>query len=293
MDVVNTREQEPLAMANAEGNERPSTCAIILTFNRLSNLKHCIATLAKQTWRPDCVLVVDNHGSDGTYEYIKPITEGDPSLTILRTSENLGSAGGFAEGMTWAVKNGYDYLWMMDDDCEPDESCLEIQLLEQANCTRQIVFPTSINQLGKSRNNPAWRGVLIPRQVVEEAGVPDKELFFSKEDTEYLQWRLLKLHRVKAKFLENAIIRYSVFDSEKRPAWKFYYQSRNSIYYRLWIQRPPKLGRYRKLLFSIIKMWFRIVVREDQKIKKSRLLLLGIAHGLRGRIGKVIDPATV
>jgi hypothetical protein len=45
------------------------------------------------------------------------------------------------------------------------------------------------------------------------------------------------------------------------------------------------------LVVTISRLWLRIFLREDQKLKKSRYLLWGIWHGLQGRLGKIVDPA--
>ena len=44
---------------------------IIVTHNRLNELKNCLKYLNKQTKKPDKILVVDNCSTDGTNEFLK------------------------------------------------------------------------------------------------------------------------------------------------------------------------------------------------------------------------------
>ena len=39
-------------------------------------------------------------------------------------TENTGGAGGFHDGLAWAVERGADLVWLMDDDGLPDPDCL-------------------------------------------------------------------------------------------------------------------------------------------------------------------------
>ena len=276
--------------AEAERSHKVRVCAVILTFNRQPALQNCLAVIQRQTRLPDRVLVVDNHSSDNTCEYLELMASTKSFLAVLRTAENLGSAGGFAEGMTWATQQGFDYIWIMDDDCQPEPSCLENQIRVMGTAQDTVVFAQNFDQLNNLHNLPAWRGVLFPCQLVKTAGLPNKDLFWAVEDTEYLQWRLPRFHQVKTIWASDAVVRYDRFPSKTRPAWKFYYLSRNKVYYRLWVQRPWVWWRLIKLGRTLTRMWLRVALLEDQKMKKFRYLLLGVWHGLRGKLGKTIEP---
>ena len=38
--------------------------------------------------------------------------------------DNLGSSGGWRRAIKYAIDNGFDYVWMMDDDGFPDKFAL-------------------------------------------------------------------------------------------------------------------------------------------------------------------------
>lgn len=100
------------------------TAAVVVTHNRIDLLRQCVAQLENQTCACD-ILIVDNASTDGTAQWL----ESQPDLHCRNTGANLGGAGGFNLGMRWAVEAGYDYVWVMDDDCLPQPDALE-KLLE-------------------------------------------------------------------------------------------------------------------------------------------------------------------
>ena len=100
------------------------TAAVVVTHNRIDLLRQCVAQLENQTCACD-ILIVDNASTDGTAQWLAS----QPDLHCRNTGANLGGAGGFNLGMRWAVEAGYDYVWVMDDDCLPQPDALE-KLLE-------------------------------------------------------------------------------------------------------------------------------------------------------------------
>lgn len=107
--------------------EKNRTAAVVVTYNRLTLLNKCIEKLRGQTVPCD-ILVVDNASTDGTTPWLREQEEAG-LLRTRNTGGNLGGAGGFNKGMRWAVEDGYKYLWLMDDDCLPEQDALE-KLLE-------------------------------------------------------------------------------------------------------------------------------------------------------------------
>ncbi len=95
-----------------------------MTYNRLPLLQKCTEKLESQT-KPCDILVVDNASTDGTAVWLAERQSENTRLCARNTGENLGGAGGFNYGMRWAVEAGYEYLWVMDDDCLPEPDALE------------------------------------------------------------------------------------------------------------------------------------------------------------------------
>jgi len=107
--------------------DKTRAAAVVVTYNRLPLLQKCVEKLEGQT-APCDILVVDNASSDGTAAWLDS-QQKEGRLRAHNTGANLGGAGGFNKGMRWAVEAGYEYLWLMDDDCPPEPDALE-KLLE-------------------------------------------------------------------------------------------------------------------------------------------------------------------
>jgi rhamnopyranosyl-N-acetylglucosaminyl-diphospho-decaprenol beta-1,3/1,4-galactofuranosyltransferase len=191
--------------------------AVVVTFNRLELLQRLIPRLAETTGL-DEILVVDNASSDGTADWLRGQVETSAvPVHTRRLTENTGGAGGFHDGLAWAVERGADLAWLMDDDGLPEPDCLE-QLLEhdgrldfwgpvvvdEADPTR-LVFPIRLPGGTRVVHGVAdaeaaardglipdvvipFNGVLLTRDLVERVGLPRAEFFIWGDDVEYL-WR--------------------------------------------------------------------------------------------------------
>ncbi|MEA2367356.1 MAG: hypothetical protein QOH38_74 [Thermoleophilaceae bacterium] len=99
--------------------------AVVLTRDRRELLLECVHGLLGGTRAPEEILVVDNAGSDGGGEAAAEL----PRVHVMRLERNAGSAGGFAAGLTTAASGGAEWIWLFDDDAEPEPDALA-RLLE-------------------------------------------------------------------------------------------------------------------------------------------------------------------
>ncbi len=88
--------------------------AVVVTYNRFDKLKRSLAALSESD-TPCDVLVVDNASTDGTSEWLASVRS--ETVSVINTGKNIGGAGGFNLGMRKAVDMGYEFIWLMDDDC--------------------------------------------------------------------------------------------------------------------------------------------------------------------------------
>lgn len=98
-------------------------CALV-TFNRVELLKGALAAALGQSRAPDRVFVINNASTDGTRAYLDGLS--DPRVTAIHTGTNLGGAGGFRMAIDLAAANGFDAVWLFDDDGMPDAGALEV-----------------------------------------------------------------------------------------------------------------------------------------------------------------------
>lgn len=185
-------------------------CAVVVTHNRRLLLARCLDALCDQVRPPDTILVVDNASTDGTSELL---ARQFPQVTVHRLLRNEGGAGGFAEGMGWALAQGADWMWLLDDDVTSDRGCLK-ELLEVSmvggksvvvprrltvdgeDCASEAILVEKAQRFDVIRCDPpheryhlvdlfTFEGPLIHRSVVEHVGVPNRKLFICGDDILY------------------------------------------------------------------------------------------------------------
>lgn len=259
---------------------------VILTFNRLNYLRITLCKVFSQTHENFEVLVVDNCSTDGTNEYLTSLD----NVTTILLNENYGPAGGFHEGVKHFSENtNVDFVWLMDDDFFPFDSCLKILLNATDHGT--VVFPYVREKNFAFRQQPGWWGVLIPMAIVKHVGYPRKDLFFWAEDTEYLQARICMKFKYKEKWVSEAKgVHFTVREKNYRQPWRYYYEIRNTTYSRLYIKKTT-FRRIVKLFRTWSVLFLNILIKEDQKIVKFKMLFLGALHGIFQMLGKRVDPS--
>lgn len=183
---------------------------IVVTYNRKMLLLENIEALLKQTQKTLLsVIIIDNNSTDGTKEALLPYIESG-RIIYVNTGKNLGGAGGFHYGIRYAAEHDFDYIWVMDDDCIPNETALEALLAASNKLNGQYGFLAS-KVLWKNRDickmnvqrSSLWHNVndwttplvpvimssfvslFIPVNVVREFGLPIKEFFIWTDDWEF------------------------------------------------------------------------------------------------------------
>lgn len=266
-----------------------SVTAIVVTHNSPAAVSRCLDAVSRQTSAPTSIVVVDNASDEPLPNDFPPHT------TVLRLSENLGPAGGFARGLAMFLDGSDDYAWLMDDDCSPLPRALEAQL--EVASSDSIVLATVTDE-AQVLHGHGWWGALIPRTVVEQVGLPREEFFWWIEDTEYLQWRIPR-SGAGVRWTDVPVMEISRGRSDaSKPSWKYYYEARNQVYYRLHVQRSTQRPLPRALTVrirtwravrSVTKLAVRSAVRErDQRARKLWMVMRGAGDGVVGRLGRTV-----
>ncbi|WP_053970755.1 glycosyltransferase [Mangrovimonas sp. ST2L15] len=103
-----------------------NTTVIIVTYsNRFHLLKRVIETCFKE--RVSKVVVVDNNSENESKVLLQNFqTKYSPNLHVIWNTVNEGSAKAFKIGLKYVFqKSEHEYIWLLDDDNEPEEGALE------------------------------------------------------------------------------------------------------------------------------------------------------------------------
>ncbi len=88
---------------------------VIVHFRHVDETVSCLRAL-DQSFLPNIELqtiVVDNGGSSEAEKEIKPAF---PTIHVIEQSSNTGFSGGNNAGIDWALKNGYEYIFILNND---------------------------------------------------------------------------------------------------------------------------------------------------------------------------------
>lgn len=100
---------------------------VIVTYNRLEKLKKTLECYAQQTKPFRNLVVVNNHSTDGTADYLEAWQKTNTPFEkhVLNTEDNLGGAGGFYLGEKKAMAFEPDWIFIADDDAYPEPDLME------------------------------------------------------------------------------------------------------------------------------------------------------------------------
>lgn len=177
--------------------------AVVVTYNRLNDLKECISALRLQTYKCYDIIVVNNGSTDGTTEYLA-----QQSDLIVINQENCGGAGGFYSGMKYMLEHQYDALWMMDDDGLPKQNQLDMLIygslkygLDYANALVIDKNNHAMLSSGKEIYEKKYyddleiipdkmcpfNGTFVSRKIIEQIGLIKREMFIWGDEREYTE----------------------------------------------------------------------------------------------------------
>lgn len=246
-------------------------CTVVVTYNRYKLLTECMDALLNQSVKTD-ILIVDNFSTDGTEEKIKEENYLlNSNLIYKKLDSNRGGAGGFYFGVKYALEKKYDYVWLMDDDAEPELDAIEklIPYLEKSSTYSAYAPATYIgtkednelslfghrglfdyenplpsfqkpldknfqNEITTEIEMASFVGIFIPISSVEKIGLPREDFFIHHDDTEY-SLRLMRIGKIL--MVNNSIIYHKEQRQDEKYKSKFLWLKKNRIRFeKLWLK---------------------------------------------------------
>jgi GT2 family glycosyltransferase len=286
--------------------EVPEIAVLIVTFNRIEELKKTITAVYNQGIDYTNIYVINNNSKDAT----KATLELDyPEINAIHLQNNIASAGGFAKGMEVAYEQGYDWIWLFNDDSRPVKGTLEsfihylqkdsnIGLLKIANTNennqavllywngvRKPKYVALSNEIVKT-DLITFDGCVISRKLIDNIGFCDPLYFMGTYEFDYC----LKAKDVGFEIytLPNGLIEDGKLGGKDgTPPWRQYYNTRNH----LWLAIDRKS-------FEIFKGWFirelkytyAILFFSNKKMERLIFKMRAIRDAVFNRRGKIYNP---
>lgn len=275
--------------------------AVVVTYNRYRDLVRALKTFEEQTSLPQYVIVVDNHSSDETYDYLEEWKKRNTGFKriVIHMEENIGGSGGFYMGLKKSLELDADWVWVSDDDAflETDalaqaEQYLDVHEKEALNISaicgvvinegkidlshRKRYFTKGVKVIGEcvpleeydklsfELNAFSYVGTIISKKKMQQVGVTRQDYFIWWDDTEH-SLRLSKVGKIVC--IPAIKVHHNIPDQPFSLTWKNYYNFRNmSETYR---QHMPKRCYCYLYMRNRFKVWLGKVFgwkREEMKI---------------------------
>lgn len=288
-------------------------CAVIVTYNRYNKLVKTLSAFDNQIIFPDKVFVVNNHSTDKTYSFLEKwaITNDKYTKEVINLRANLGGSGGFYAGLMEAVKQGYDWIWVSDDDAYPaTDAFQQVHHYLRSNNSNQLaaicgmvfyekgidyshrrnMYSEGLKVLDIQSTKEDYKkeefeinvfsyvGTVLNREAIELMGYPKKDYFIWCDDTEH-SLRLSKYGKIMC--VPSIKIFHDIGVSTVYGlSWKDYYGERNKLeMYKSNFSKPIFMWQIMRSNLRVIKY----LITGD--FQKAKLLYAAISDFKKGKFG--------
>ena len=296
-------------------NISKSVVVILVNWNGKCDTLECLSSLRSDIYPNKHVMVVDNGSRDDS---VRIIRERYPEVEVLSVGQNLGFTGGNNVGISRALNEGADYIFLLNNDTtlEPEAITVLIATAEQ-NATAGLLTPLihyydqpgeawfggsalDINQgqavhengtsppKGASAREVPWASgcaMLLPASVMMQIEGFDNRFFLNWEDVD-LSLRVRKAG-YKILLVPAALIYHKVGRSlaNASGAGLYYYVRNRLLLLRIHADRQYAQA-YVTVILNSLRLSLRVLRRRESNGWKSlRLVLRAILDDSLGRFG--------
>lgn len=283
-----------------------NVCAVVVTFHPDADVFENFSKLREQV---QALVVVDNGSSEAEISSLRAASS-RLSFQLIENRENLGIAAALNTGIHWAESNAFQWVILFDQDSAVTEGFMDAMFhAYETNPKRERLAILAPRYIDKRSGAAIFQGAkngeletamtsgsLMRVSLFQEHGYFQEELFIDAVDYEYS----LRL-RSKGYLIEechDAVLLHSpgnptvlrfcgirLFQTANYSPLRRYYQDRNRVWVarRYWRNFPIFCIRLFK--YSVHEH-LKTILGEAQKWDKCYFACMGIADGLRGRMGK-------
>lgn len=261
---------------------------VIVTYNRINELKKAISCYENQTKLPKYIIIVNNYSSDGTMEFLKDWESIKTNFDkhVINLDENLGGSGGFYKGLEKSLNLDANWIWVADDDAYPEKDALQnidkkySEFKDDKNIVAicgAVINNGSIDTEHRRRIKPrkfyiseksvsideynkesfeidlfSYVGTVLRKDSLIKYGLTEKDYFIYYDDTEH-SLRLSRIGKIIC-IPSVKIIHNTNNETNNTINWKLYYGIRNRLHmYKKHFSKRYYIALYIRLKISMIK----------------------------------------
>jgi GT2 family glycosyltransferase len=210
------------------------------------------------------IYIVDNNSPDNSYQKLKDFFK---DLKVINSKSNNGYAAGHKIAVNYAIKNKFDFIWVLNNDLTVRKETLQKLLLGYdsfgagiyGSITLKSENPDIVNfgggnteDINKDFSYNAYEGclldeyykktklrkvqsvegssMLIPLEVIKKHGFLREDFFMYGEETDYC-YRLKKLGVSSFIVPESVVVHKGAESLKNRKYLESYYRRRNILYF--------------------------------------------------------------
>jgi hypothetical protein len=297
----------------------PKTAIIVLTWNQKADTLECLRSLSEVQYDNLFTVLVDNGSADDTVTVVRQLF---PAVQVVETGDNLGYVGGNNAGMEYALKQGADYVFILNNDTivAPDFLSKLITYAESNPTVGMLgpqVFmydrPQAIWFAGATldRYGVVWHtrfgevdegglagpqesvyipgcSVLVRRAVIDQIGMLDSRFFYLYEEVDWC-YRARRAGYL-LKWLPDSHIWHKearAYGGTKSPRYLYYFTRNHLLFFR---NNFAGRARYRYYFYKIqasYHEWLRY--RRGPSLaerQQARAIQAGLFDFWRGKFGR-------
>ncbi|MEM6451649.1 MAG: glycosyltransferase family 2 protein [Cyanobacteria bacterium P01_D01_bin.105] len=298
--------------------------AYITAYKDALSLNQCLQAIWAQDYSVETVAIVDNSPARLAIECEAALKK----IKVWHCPKNIGIAGGLNKAIPWASREGYDFIWLFDQDSRPEPNCLSCLLQAYESLSAEvavgIVAPLTVDDrtlftiqpvmfcrdgfrevdLSKFKqpqpcDAPITSGSLVCLQTFPQVLPPDARLLIDGVDLDYglrmkragYQNFVVPEALLSHSFGEPTPVRFlgrSLYFQEY-SAFRYYYICRNHTYLEMKFSR----GGYRltcglKRLYFLIGRMVRLAIAAKEK--KAQKMYACVRGTIDGLLGSIDQP---
>ena len=259
-------------------------CSIIVTYNPFASDLHKL--LEKHpAWVK--VIIVDNSTEVESSEEVKHFAQ-VYSAKLLGKNKNIGIGAAQNLGISWAIKEKYDCVFLLDDDSVPQDEFFTTMVMasKRANLY-DFTCGVQYSQSEKSAKRLAKKhllmssGTLCSLKIFDQIGGFDARLFMNYVDYEF-GWRAKKYLGSKINISEESIFHHQlgegdIFGLTIPSCDAQFFHWRNTIYL-MKFMHVPLMWKISRVIILPIKTLL-VLFLKGQLFRRLNKILHGIACG--------------
>lgn len=212
---------------------------IVVNYRGIEDTVSCLSSLTEQIFKDFHIIAVENGSGDNSIAEFKKLEKKyDDKITTFYNQKNLGFDGGVNTGIRWAMKQGFEYIVLLNNDAIIDKRWLGY-LVKAADSHSDCGTITGLllHEDGKTIDSTGdwyskW-GLAFPRNRDDSTDkAPGSDYVFGATGGASLH--RVKMFRSVGIFDEDFFAYYEDIDisfREQLAGWKVYYESRAIAYH--------------------------------------------------------------